>query len=280
MDKDCVFQIMEVLQEIVMNEFKVVDCFQTETFPQDVMSLVVSYAGKEMFPIAREIEVTTSPHLASPGTIFCQLENSWLDTSLDGKFLDCLAINLARLLERRYGLLEVIQEDQVLFRVYGWVLIDRYRRQASFLGKNLPHILQSKNWRYKLHISTENYYLGYILNDYWTFPAEILNVLRENINTNEFHQFIASRLTDKFFSDEVEKTVIDICEEVLDYSPFDFGEMNGSISYTKENRVGKFRKKKKFSRLKKQRRAKIREKKVKQRKRKAGRVHRKTCVSY
>ena len=77
----------------------------------------------------------------------------------------------------RYGLLEVIQEDQVLFRVYGWVLIDRHRKQASFLGKNLPHILQSKNWRYKLHISTENYYLGYILNDYWTFPTEILNVL-------------------------------------------------------------------------------------------------------
>ena len=121
MDKDCVFQIMEVLQEIVMNDFEVVDCFQTETFPQDIMSLVVSYAGREMFPIAREIEVTklregekneiyiffiivevtTSPHQASPGTIFCQLENSWLDTSLDGKFLDCLAINLARLLERR-----------------------------------------------------------------------------------------------------------------------------------------------------------------------------------
>jgi len=278
MDKENVFQIMEVFQEIITNDFEVSDCFQTDTFPKDILSLVVDYAGREMFPMAREIEVTTSPELTSPGVIFCQLENSWLDTSVHEKLLECLSINLARLLERRYGLLEIMQEDQVLFRVYGWVLIDQYRRQVSFLGKNLPHILPSKNWRYKLHMSTKNYYLGYILNDYWTFPREILHVLRENINTNEFHQFIASRLVDKFFADEVESSVIDICEEVLNYSPFDFGEMNGSISYTKENRVGKFRRKKKFSRLKKQRKSRIREKKAKQRKRKAGRVHRKTCV--
>jgi len=77
---------------------------------------------------------------------------------------------------------------------------------------------------------------------------------------------------------QVEDDVLDMCNVVLNYSPFEMGEQHG-VSYTKENRVGKFRKKKKFSRLKKERRAKIREKKAaKQRKRKAGRVHRKSCV--
>merc|ERR1712048_997853 len=191
--------------------------------------------GKETFPLVKKIEVTPHRQLATPGVIFCNLENNWLDTTMANRFLDCLAINLARLLERRYGLLEIMQDNQVLFRVYGWVLLDQFRREVSFLGKNLPHILPSKKWRYKLSYSTENYYLGYVLNEYWTFPKQILSVVKETINTNEFHQFIASRLADKFHPDDVESSVIEICDKVLDYSPFDLGDTNGSISYTKEN---------------------------------------------
>merc|ERR1719268_42733 len=125
----------------------------------------------------------------------------------------------------------------------------------------MPHNCTAEKWVYKLHVANDGYYYGALMNSFLEkeyIPGYLVNSML-HVSLPEIQNFMISKFREGHFGlKEKEANVLDLCKlldlvppEVEILSGFTQSFADGSL---KEHRVGKYTRKRRFSRLKKQRR--------------------------
>jgi len=238
--------IVEFLEELTSNESTKSDCLtQTRIFPKVLSKLINNFTGgARWLPLAGQtIEVSPDDEPCPLGKLIW--ENSWLDkrvSNLDGK---SLPEKLEQLCNRRYALLEIVGANSLYFEVPGWVMIQEDDNSFHFLTKSRPFKITNEKWRYLLHIGSDDWYFGDILNylyeDYSLVPCALTQeILRVSIPDLE------PFLSNSGQRERVRKSGNSRIGESSDPIELGYDLLDArTYNYTKNVRVGKYSKKRK-----------------------------------
>jgi len=237
------------------------------TFPSDVLEVLLGYLGGMLRSTLPEKNFTPSTHFA--------FNSSWLPCT------STVYHALPQLLRRRFCRVETIV-GSTKFETFGFF---DFETDTVFSTINIPFVLSS-DFRFKLTVSNSDHYsVARILQNPEQYNSSLLHLLLRVLYP-DLQEWLAQNLDEQTQFPEKKMCEIEhmTCMLGLDLD-FDFDDQLTPKDLLKSARVGKFRRRKKYSRLKKRRRNKIQDRrtesreKKKKRPKKANRVHRRKRLS-